>query len=447
MGTGANSDHAVRTIKKQHQGMFASATKVTMPAVGFSGFETPLAEEEATIQASVHRFAKDVLRPLGRELDRMSAEEVTAPGSPFYSVFGEYAKLGLDPSLLASLPPEMVVRIESLIGEELGWGDAGLAVSLGAAGIPQLMAAAVGKSELVELCQNRIGCWMATQPDRGSDGQIYDVRREWPEGQPANLGNIQAKVTGDEIIINGQCSAWVSNGAVAQVALGYMCADYGDGYVDADGRPNYLGVIIPLDTKGVSKGKPLDKIGQRSLPQGEIYFDNVRLPRRFAVSEPDETYGNSYSIWSYAGTYMGQVFTGVARAAFEHALQYCHERRQGGRLLIDHQMTRLRIGEMLRRVETARSVARRSLSYARLSPLTHPYFTASAKVTVTEEAMAVVEEAFRLVGGNATSRAYPIEKLLRDTQSALIEDGENRVLTMRFGLLAQQLYAEGWSQP
>ena len=426
--------------------MIPLKTKVTMPAVAFSGFETPLAEEEAAIQASVHRFAKDVLRPLGRELDRMSAEEVIAPGSPYYSVFGEYAKLGLAPSLLASLPPEMAVRIESLIGEELGWGDAGLAVSLGAAGIPQMMAEAVGKSELVELCQDRIGCWMATQPDRGSDNQIYDVRREWPEGQPANLGNLLAKVAGDEIVINGQCSAWVSNGAVAQVALGYMCADYGDGYVDADGRPNCLGVIIPLDTKGVSKGKPLDKIGQRSLPQGEIYFDNVRLPRRFAISERDDTYGNLYSVWSYAGTFMGQVFTGVARAAFEHALQYCHERRQGGRLLIDHGMTRLRIGKMLRQVEAARSVARRSHSYSRLSPLTHPYFTASAKVTVTEEALAVVQEAFRLFGGNGTTRAYPIEKLLRDTQSALIEDGENYLLTMRFGVLAQQLYAEGWSQ-
>ena len=56
-----------------------------------------------------------------------------------------------------------------------------------------------------------------------------------------------------------------------------------------------------------------------------------------------------------------------------------------------------------------------------------------------------MQEAFRLFGGNGTTREYPIEKLLRDTQSSLIEDGENRVLTMRLGLLAQQLYAEGWA--
>ncbi|SDI46040.1 MULTISPECIES: acyl-CoA dehydrogenase family protein [Pseudomonas] len=426
--------------------MISLKPNLTLPAVGLSGFETPLAEEEAAIQASVHRFAKDVLRPIGRELDRMSAEEVIAAGSPFYSVFGEFAKLGLDPALLAELPPEMAVRIESLIGEELGWGDAGLGVSLGCAGFPLQMAAAAGNAELIELCQGRIGCWIATQPDRGSDNQLLDIKRDWPAGTPANIGNLTAKVVGDEIIINGQSSAWVSNGAVAQVAFGLMCADYGDGFFADDGLPNGIAVIVPLDVKGVSKGKPLAKIGQRSLPQGEIYFDDVRIPRRFAIAEKDGYYGAVSSSWSYAGTHMSQVFTGVARAAFELALQYCHERRQGGRMLIDHQMTRLRLGEMLRRVETARAVARRSLSFARLSPQTHPYATASAKVTVTEETLAVVQEAFRLFGGNGTTLEYPIEKLLRDTQSALIEDGENRILTMRLGLLAQQLYAEGWTQ-
>jgi alkylation response protein AidB-like acyl-CoA dehydrogenase len=170
------------------------------------------------------------------------------------------------------------------------------------------------------------------------------------------------------------------------------------------------------------------------------------VPKRFAVALKDEYYGNMASAWSFAGTHMSQVFTGVARAGFELALQYCHERKQGGKPLIDHQLTRYRLGDMLRRVEICRSVARRSLAYARLSPQTHPYVTASAKVTVTQEAMKVVDEAFQLFGGVGTSREYPIERLYRDARSALIEDGENYVLTMRLGLLAQQLYAEGWAR-
>jgi len=91
-------------------------------------------------------------------------------------------------------------------------------------------------------------------------------------------------------------------------------------------------------------------------------------------------------------------------------------------------------------------VARRSLAYARLTPVGHPYATASGKVTVTEEAMKIASEALQLFGGAGTSREYPIEKLFRDARASLIEDGENYVLTMRLGLLAQQLYAEGWTQ-
>ena len=426
--------------------MITLKPQLTLPAAGLSGFEPPLSEEEAAIQAGVHRFARDVLRPLGAELDRMSAEEAIAPGSPYYSVFSEFAKLGLDPAMLAELPPEMAIRIESLIGEELGWGDAGLAVSLAVAGFPVQMAAAVGNQELVDLCTGRIGCWMITQPDKGSDVQVLDMAREWTPGQLGNKGNVWGKIQGEEIVINGQCSAWVSNGVVAQVTVGYISAEYDDGFHGKDGLPHGMALIIPLDLPGVSKGKPLDKIGQRPLPQGEIYFDNVRVPKRFALALKDEYYGNMASVWSYAGTHMSQVFTGLARAAFELALQFCHERKQGGKALIDHQLTRYRLGDMLRRVEIARSVARRSLAYARLSPKSHPYVTASAKVTVTQEAMKVADEAFQLFGGSGTSREYPIEKLFRDARAALIEDGENYVLTMRLGLLAQQLYAEGWAQ-
>ena len=52
----------------------------------------------------------------------------------------------------------------------------------------------------------------------------------------------------------------------------------------------------------------------------------------------------------------------------------------------------------------------------------------------------------QVFGGAGTSREYPIEKLFRDARSALIEDGENYVLTMRLGVLAQQLYADGWTR-
>jgi len=422
---------------------------IELPSAGLTGFETPLVEEEAAIQASVHRLAKDVLRPIGRELDRMKPEEVIAPGSPYYTALTETAKLGFDPSALEQLPPEVAIRIESLIGEEMGWGDPGLGVSIGASMMPSLVAGAIGNKELIEMCQGKIGCWMNTQPDRGSDSGIL-YRHELHPGTKQPVGNVTAKVGENEVVIKGQSSAWVSNGTVAQVCIGYMAADYGSGFYDEGEngfRTNGIALLMPLDLPGISRGKPLEKIGQRALPQGEIHFDNVKVPRRFVIATRGEAIAHLSSAWAFAGTHMSQTFVGAARAAFEMALAYCHERKQGGTLLIDHQLTQFRLGDMLRRVEMARAVARRALAYSRLSPNIHPYVTAQSKVSVTEEAMTVVHEAMQLFGGNGTTVAYPIEKLFRDTRSALIEDGENYILSQRLGALASRLYLEGWSRP
>jgi ABC transporter substrate binding protein len=224
--------------------MLTLKPELTLPAVGLTGFEVPLSEEERAIQATVHQFAKTVLRPIGRELDKMSAADVCVPSSPFWSVFQEAAKMGLDPSFFSQFEPDVAVRLESLIGEEMGWGDAGLAASLAVSGFPLQMAMAAGNKELIELCTGKIGCWLITHPDKGSD--IYDMKREWPNGAQGNRGNLNAKVGKDEIVLNGQCSAWVSNGVIAQIALAYVAADYGDGYFEADGRPAQVyGAKIP----------------------------------------------------------------------------------------------------------------------------------------------------------------------------------------------------------
>ncbi|MDR6496991.1 acyl-CoA dehydrogenase family protein [Burkholderia sp. DN3021] len=105
-------------------------------------------------------------------------------------------------------------------------------------------------------------------------------------------------------------------------------------------------------------------------------------------------------------------------------------------------MTHLRIGEMLRRLEMARAIARRSLAASRSGGCCRRAIRVRPrrpKVSVIDEAMKITHEAFQLFGGNGTTREFPIEKLFRDVRSALIEDGENPVLASRPGVLAGQL--------
>lgn len=420
--------------------------EVPLPIVGLAGFDAGLSDEESGVQQAMHRFAREVMRPLGREIDRLPADVAYAPGSPFWVFHQEALKLGFDPDSLTGLDPAMAARMEGMVIEEMAWGDAGLAVSLGAGGLPLTMARASGQQELIDMCAGRLGCWCATQPDRGSDGLILYPEERYP-GSTANKGNLLATFTRDEIVINGQSSAWVSNGPVAQVALMDIVADFGDGFHDAAGNTYGCNVIVPLDVKGVSRGKPLEKLGKRPLPQGEIYFDNVRVPRRFAIATRDDYELKHAYAWAHAGTAMSHIATGLARAAFQLALAYVHERKQGGALLARHQLTQYRLGVIGSKVEAIRAMARHVAQYTRCSPRPHPYFTASGKAFCCGEMFNVVNESLQLFGGVGLTRELPLEKLLRDARAMQIEDGENNILLMHYGYLLSNLYQhDGWGR-
>lgn len=412
------------------------------PHVELSGFDAGLTEQETAAQAVVHRFAAEVMRPLGRELDRMDPDQAYAEGSPFWDFHKALVALGLGPEGFEELDARAAARLEALVIAELGWGDVGLAVSAGAGEMPLRGALASGERELIEMCQGKLGCWIATQPDRGSDGLILYPQESATRAKD-NIGNLTAKFIGDEIVVNGQSSAWVSNGCVAGIGLLDIVADYGQGYRDAQGNTFGCNVIVPLDAKGISRGKPLRKLGKRSLPQGEIYFDNVRLPRRFAIATRDDYEIKHAMAWAQAGTAMSHLSAGLARAAFELALAYTNERKQGGAVLADLQLTQFRLGMLGAKVEAIKAMARHVADYTKVSPAPHPYLTAAGKAFCSSEMFAVVNESLQLFGGMGLTQEFPIEKLLRDARAMQIEDGETNILFMHYGFLLAQMNRAG----
>jgi len=132
---------------------------------------------------------------------------------------------------------------------------------------------------------------------------------------------------------------------------------------------------------------------------------------------------------AYANASMGQLFVGVARAAFEHAVDYAKERVQGGVPIFEHQSVKGRLFKMFTKVEAARSLVRRVSLYNATNPPMVQYSIAS-KVLATTTAFEVANEALQIFGGNGLSREYPIEKLLRDARASMIEDGCNEVLSL-----------------
>ncbi len=394
--------------------------------MGSIDFEVELTEEERSVQEMVHRFAEEVLRPAGTELDAMpDPQDVIAEGSVLWEVFEKHRALGLDeftdPG--GDLTPAQRARIRCIISEELGWGDSGLAIGFGVAGFPRMMAQMSGKPELVERfsADDCIGCWAGTEPDHGSD-LIYYMNK--PQVEQPGHPNCIARKDGDSFVLSGQKAAWVSNGTIAKAAAMFTAVDMGDG-VRRDG-----GFLVPLDVPGVSKGKPLDKIGQRALNQGELFFDDVRLPADYMVIPP-EMYGLATEmILTNANGGMGSIFVGVAQAALDLAIDYAKERVQGGVPIFEHQAVKGRLFEMFRKVQAARALSRQVTRYNSVTMPPKLQLAVASKVTSTNTAFEVASSALQIYGGNGLSREYPIEKLLRDARASMIEDGCNDVLSL-----------------
>lgn len=387
----------------------------------------PTAEEEA-LRATVHRFAAEVMRPAGTALDRLAdPADVIAPGSVLWDVFERFRALGLerlaDTPGLAGTP--RLARVQCLIQEELGWGDAGLAISLGVAAFPAMFARLLGRADLVERFANPasrdIGCWAITEPHHGSD--VLGFNQPF-FSDPAIRADCIARRDGDEWVIAGQKAAWVSNGSIATVAALFCTIDPSHGLSGG-------GVaLVPLDLPGVSRGAPLDKLGQRALNQGEIFFDDVRIPGEYMIVGADAYQAVVERVLTMANAHMGITFVGVARAAFEHALAYATERIQGGQPIAKHQNVKLKLFRMFQLVEASRALAHRVFVYNATHEPPRLEYAIAAKTYCTQAAFECAHMAVQVLGGNGLSREYPVEKLLRDARAALIEDGCNDMLSL-----------------
>ena len=391
-----------------------------------SGLEAPLSEMEQTIQDNVHHFALNVMRPAGILLDRMTPEEVIAPGSPMWDVLKKSEALGLSITALAELPPLERVRLSAIASEELSWGDGGLSGVILVNHFPVMYSMLAGNMQMARFCEGKRGCWGITEPEHGSDMAAGDGSLAAPDGTYGRPGCV-ARISGDKIIVRGQKSAWVSGAMTAEVCV-LQC------HVEEGGktRPG-VALIVPLDLPGVSRGKPLDKMGYRAMNQGELYFDNVEVPIANLLAGPDTYQDFAYRALCEANPHVGIGAIGVARAAFEHALGYAHQRKQGGVAIIRHTHVRLRLFDMFRKIEAARALVRRAMAFNATARRPSLLASTSAKVTATQTAFEVASEAMQIFGGNGVTREYPMEKLLRDARAGMVADGLNEILGMLGG--------------
>ncbi len=387
---------------------------------------------ESNLKEQVHRFGVDILRPAAMELDPLPPEEVIAAGSVFWEVFRRAYQLDFHssglPQSLGGAPMSPLAK--HIYGEEMGWASSDFAVGLGVAPFPYSFGAMTGDPGILRdvvrpFAEDRdgrhIGCWAITEPGHGSDSLLISHEQFW---KPETAFDVYARQAGDEWVISCQKSAWVSNGTIATHALAFLGVDR------SRGSAGSCVALIPLDLPGVTRGPPLNKLGQRALNQGEIFLNEVRIPREY-VLVPTEGYPYVIdSVLAGANAGMGAIFTGVARAAFEEALSYARKRVQGGRAICEHQAVQLKLMDMFVKVESARALSRSAMIYntETAPPATH--YSIASKVFCTEAAFTVASDAVQLHGGYGLVKGMVVEKLFRDARAAMIEDGTNEILSL-----------------
>ncbi len=394
-----------------------------------------LSKEAQAMQKEVRKFSKEVMQPAGIALDKLSdPNDVIAENSVLWDVFRTFREIGLHtmliPKELGGMDGDLDPKIEPLLSEDMGYADAGLTVSLGTAATPFFLAGMSPEPELQQLARdycndldsNLIGCWAITEPAHGTDW-IFGIDPQFDD--PKCGPDVTAVLKGDEYIINGQKAAWVSNGSFATHAAVHVGLDPSKGMLGTGLA------IVPLDLPGIRRGRALDKLGQRPLNQGELFFEEVQIPKKYMIiSDEEMMMAAAKMILVTANGHMGMIFVGLAQAAYEEALAYAKQRIQGGVPIFEHKNIKLQLFNMFTKVEAARALARRMALYNGENIIGSGVHAVASKVFSTQTAFEVASDAISVFGGNGLTKEYTIEKLFRDARTAMIEDGENAALSI-----------------
>ncbi|MGZ6779182.1 MAG: acyl-CoA dehydrogenase family protein, partial [Mycobacterium sp.] len=304
----------------------------------------------------VHQFAAEVVRPAAAEWDER--EETPWP------VIQEAAKVGLySPELFAQQAAEPSGLGMLTVFEELFWGDAGIALSILGTGLAAAALAGNGTPEQVgrwlpemfgTAGDPKLGAFCSSEPDAGSDVGAIRTRARFDEATR-------------EWVLNGT-KTWATNGGIANVHV-VVVSVHPD--LGSRGQATF---IIPPGTPGLSQGQKFKKHGIRASHTAEVVLDNVRLPEdmilggrerfeeRIARVKSGVSARGHAAMKTFERTRptVGAMAVGVARAAYEYALDYACQREQFGRRIGEFQAVAFKLADMKSRIDAARMLVWRA---------------------------------------------------------------------------------------
>lgn len=249
-----------------------------------------------------------------------------------------------------------------------------------------------------------LGAWGLTEANTGSDA--------------ANMQTTAVR-DGSHWVLNGTKN-WITHGKSCDVAV-VICRT---------GEPrtsgNSTAFIVEKGTPGFYGGKKENKLGMRASETSEMIFDNCRIPDTQRVGDIGDGFRQSLKVLDGGRISIAALSIGIARGAFDAALQYSKERHQFGQPISNFQGISFKLADMATEIEAAELLTHQAagLKMAGL-PMTRE--AAMAKYYASEVAVKVSTEAVQVFGGYGYTKDFPVEKFYRDSKLCTIGEGTSEI--------------------
>jgi acyl-CoA dehydrogenase len=379
-----------------------------------------LSEEQRLMRESCRAFVDDFVTPFIRR--NWQREWLMDPDARLPAeILREADRIGIRtlgvPEAFGGvqLDPATEVQSFAVVAEEIARGDSGLADKLVQNWKVSVLLRNLAPRHLQERWFARLtadaGFLLAhclTEPRGASD-------RWLPYNVPEAAMHTRAVLEGEHWVINGR-KQFISNGYDAGLFVVYANTDPGVGMLQ--GTSSFL---VPRDARGLTVARCNETIGCRFMNNGELVFENLRVPRDHLLAQGDAL--------GKAGVYFrpGKIIQaaknlGVGMAAYERTAEYVQSYVQGGRILIKHQAVALRLADMATRLTAVRALVREAARAVDEGAGDADALCNMAKVFASEEVMKVAQHAMELHGGNGAMLDFGIEKLFRDASIFLHMD-------------------------
>ncbi|NCG01655.1 MAG: acyl-CoA dehydrogenase [Euryarchaeota archaeon] len=372
-------------------------------------------------------FQLDETQEMLRELAHEVAVEEIRPNAEHWDTESVYPKEAIQAAHEMGLlnlhisedygGPGLGSMEEVLVNEELAWGDPGFATAAYATSLACAPIITGGTEEQKQKWlrmvaeDGALASYAVTEPGAGSDVAACKT---------------SATRDGDDYIINGS-KMWITGAGYADFFFVLAKTDVDAGY------KGMSGFIVEKDAEGFSLGKKETNMGQRCSDTRSIQFDDVRVSADQLIGGSESGgWMNAMKAFDMSRPNIAAHATGLARAAYEHALQYSGERSTFGKPLHRHQAIQFMLADMKTKIEASRLLTWRSAADSDAG-VQNTESAAHAKRFAADTAMEVSTDAVQVYGGYGYSEEYPVARLMRAAKVMQIYEGSSQVQRMIIG--------------